>query len=189
MTPTWYKPIRTDMKANQSFNAGLSATLSIPFNRKLVKQCHQAAAARESDRPSGMPWSCNGHWQTGRRASHRHLPSFSRCFPLALLQMCSGQTQRMMSRPPLVRPGSCHPCAHSSSPPSPEFHVLVPLHIWLPSPGCTLLSVVLPVQTRAQYHASTGWRRSSWQSVPVPYLAHWRAGAVAWQSQCPAGKR
>ena len=46
MTPTWYKPIRTDMKANQSFNAGLSATLSIPLNRKLVKQCHQAAAAQ-----------------------------------------------------------------------------------------------------------------------------------------------
>ena len=44
MTPTWYKPIRTDMSANQSFNAGLSATLSIPLNRKLVKQCHEAAA-------------------------------------------------------------------------------------------------------------------------------------------------
>ena len=46
MTPTWYKPIRTDMKANQSFNAGLSATLSIPLNRKLQKQCHQAANAQ-----------------------------------------------------------------------------------------------------------------------------------------------
>ena len=28
MTPTWFKPVRTDMKANQSFNLGLSATLS-----------------------------------------------------------------------------------------------------------------------------------------------------------------
>ena len=46
MTPTWYKPIRTDMSANQSFNAGLSATLSIPLNRKLVKQCHEAAQAQ-----------------------------------------------------------------------------------------------------------------------------------------------
>ena len=46
MTPTWYKPIRTDMKANQSFNAGLSATLSIPLNRKFQKQCHQAAQAQ-----------------------------------------------------------------------------------------------------------------------------------------------
>ena len=46
MTPTWYKPIRTDMSANQSFNAGVSATLSIPLNRKLVKQCHQAAQAQ-----------------------------------------------------------------------------------------------------------------------------------------------
>ena len=43
MTPTWFKPVRTDMKANQSFNAGLSATLSIPLNRKLQKQCIQAA--------------------------------------------------------------------------------------------------------------------------------------------------
>ena len=46
MTPTWYKPVRTDMSANQSLNLGLSATLSIPLNRKLVKQCHQAAAAQ-----------------------------------------------------------------------------------------------------------------------------------------------
>jgi hypothetical protein len=46
MTPTWYKPVRTDMSANQSFNAGLSATLSIPLNRKLVRQCHQAAQAQ-----------------------------------------------------------------------------------------------------------------------------------------------
>ena len=36
------------MSANQSFNAGLSATLSIPLNRKLVKQCHEAAAAQIS---------------------------------------------------------------------------------------------------------------------------------------------
>ena len=46
MTPTWEKPIRTDMKANQSFNAGISATLSIPLNRKLVRQCHEAAQAQ-----------------------------------------------------------------------------------------------------------------------------------------------
>tara|TARA_B100000963_G_scaffold4085_1_gene3151 strand:- start:11344 stop:12234 length:891 start_codon:yes stop_codon:yes gene_type:complete len=46
MTPTWYKPIRTDMRANQSFNAGLSATLSIPLNRKFQKQCHEAAATQ-----------------------------------------------------------------------------------------------------------------------------------------------
>jgi hypothetical protein len=44
MTPSWYKPVRTDMRANQSFNMGLSATLSIPLNRKLVRQCHEAAA-------------------------------------------------------------------------------------------------------------------------------------------------
>ena len=43
MNPTWFKPVRTDMKANQSFNVGLSATLSLPLNRKLQKQCIQAA--------------------------------------------------------------------------------------------------------------------------------------------------
>ena len=46
MDPTWYKPIRTDMKANQSFNVGVSATLSIPLNKKLQEQCHQAAEAQ-----------------------------------------------------------------------------------------------------------------------------------------------
>ena len=43
LEPIWFKPIRTDMKANQSFNAGLSATLSLPLNRKLIRQCHEAA--------------------------------------------------------------------------------------------------------------------------------------------------
>ena len=44
MTPSWFKPVRTDMRANQSLNVGLSATLSIPLNRKFQKQCHEAAA-------------------------------------------------------------------------------------------------------------------------------------------------
>ena len=44
MTPSWYKPVRTDMRANQSFNLGLSGTLSIPLNRKYQRQCHEAAA-------------------------------------------------------------------------------------------------------------------------------------------------
>ena len=42
----WMKPVRTDMRANQNFNLGLSATLSIPLNRKLQKQCIQAAQAQ-----------------------------------------------------------------------------------------------------------------------------------------------
>ena len=42
----WQKPVRTDMKANQNFNLGLSATLSIPLNRKFQRQCHQAAQAQ-----------------------------------------------------------------------------------------------------------------------------------------------
>ena len=33
-----HKPVRTDM-TNQSLNIGLSATLSIPMNKKLQKQC------------------------------------------------------------------------------------------------------------------------------------------------------
>ena len=43
---TWHKPIRTDMKASQSLNIGLSATLSIPLNKRLQQQCHQAADAQ-----------------------------------------------------------------------------------------------------------------------------------------------
>ena len=43
MEPTWFKPVRTDMRANQSFNVGLSGTLSIPLNRKFQRQCHTAA--------------------------------------------------------------------------------------------------------------------------------------------------
>ena len=46
MTPTWYKPIRTDMRANQSFNIGLSATLSIPLNRGMQRRCKEAAEAQ-----------------------------------------------------------------------------------------------------------------------------------------------
>ena len=46
MEPTWYKPIRTDMRANQSFNLGLSATLSIPLNRGMQKRCKEAAEAQ-----------------------------------------------------------------------------------------------------------------------------------------------
>jgi len=46
MTPSWYKPVRTDMKANQSFNLGLSATLSIPLNRGMQRRCKEAAEAQ-----------------------------------------------------------------------------------------------------------------------------------------------
>ena len=48
MDPTWYKPVRTDMRANQSFNVGLSATLSMPLDRKLTKLCKQAASTQIS---------------------------------------------------------------------------------------------------------------------------------------------
>ena len=46
MDPTWHKPVRTDMRANQSFNLGLSATLSIPLNRAMQRKCSQAASAQ-----------------------------------------------------------------------------------------------------------------------------------------------
>ena len=46
MTPSWFKPVRTDMKANQSFNVGLSATLSIPLNRGMQRRCREAAEAQ-----------------------------------------------------------------------------------------------------------------------------------------------
>lgn len=42
----WEKPVRTNMVANQSFNLGLSATLSIPLNRGLQKKCSEAAQAQ-----------------------------------------------------------------------------------------------------------------------------------------------
>jgi len=46
LAPTWYKPVRTDMRANQSFNLGLSATLSIPLNRGMQRKCKEAATAQ-----------------------------------------------------------------------------------------------------------------------------------------------
>ena len=46
MAPTWYKPVRTDMKASQSFNLGLSATLSIPLNRGMQRRCREVSWAR-----------------------------------------------------------------------------------------------------------------------------------------------
>jgi len=38
-------PIRTGQKNNNNLSAGLSATLSIPLDTKLQKQCKEAAAA------------------------------------------------------------------------------------------------------------------------------------------------
>jgi len=46
MTPSWFKPVRTDMRANQSFNVGLSATLSIPLNRGMQRKCAEAATSQ-----------------------------------------------------------------------------------------------------------------------------------------------
>ena len=42
----WDKPVRTDMVANNNFNIGLSATLSIPLDKKLQKLCKQAATTQ-----------------------------------------------------------------------------------------------------------------------------------------------
>ena len=39
----WEKPVRTDMSANNNFNIGLSATFSLPLDKKLQKLCKQAA--------------------------------------------------------------------------------------------------------------------------------------------------
>ena len=39
----WEKPVRTDMTANNNFNIGLSATLSLPLDKKLQKLCKEAA--------------------------------------------------------------------------------------------------------------------------------------------------
>ena len=42
----WEKPVRTDMRANQNFNVGLSATLSLPLNRSMQRLCQQAATTQ-----------------------------------------------------------------------------------------------------------------------------------------------
>ena len=42
----WEKPVRTDMSANNNFNLGLSATLSLPLDRKLQRLCKQAATTQ-----------------------------------------------------------------------------------------------------------------------------------------------
>ena len=42
----WEKPVRTDMSANNNFNLGLSATLSIPLDKKLQNLCKQAATTQ-----------------------------------------------------------------------------------------------------------------------------------------------
>ena len=39
----WEKPVRNDMKANNNFNIGLSATFSLPLDKKLQKLCKEAA--------------------------------------------------------------------------------------------------------------------------------------------------
>ena len=39
----WEKPMRTDMTANNNFNLGLSATLSLPLDKKLQRLCKLAA--------------------------------------------------------------------------------------------------------------------------------------------------
>ena len=39
----WEKPVRTDMSANNNFNLGLSATFSLPLDKKLQKLCKEAA--------------------------------------------------------------------------------------------------------------------------------------------------
>ena len=42
----WEKPVRTDMSANNNFNIGLSATFSLPLDRKLQRLCKQAATTQ-----------------------------------------------------------------------------------------------------------------------------------------------
>ena len=42
----WEKPVRTDMVANNNFNLGLSATLSLPLDKKLQKLCKEAASVQ-----------------------------------------------------------------------------------------------------------------------------------------------
>jgi len=43
---TWEKPVRTNNYANNNFNLGLSATLSLPLDRKLQNLCKEAASTQ-----------------------------------------------------------------------------------------------------------------------------------------------
>jgi len=43
---TWEKPVRTNNYANNNFNLGLSATLSIPLDKKLQNLCKEAATTQ-----------------------------------------------------------------------------------------------------------------------------------------------
>ena len=42
----WEKPVRTDMTANNNFNLGISATFSLPLDRKLQNLCKEAATTQ-----------------------------------------------------------------------------------------------------------------------------------------------
>ena len=42
----WEKPVRTEMSANNNFNLGLSATFSLPLDRKLQNLCKEAATTQ-----------------------------------------------------------------------------------------------------------------------------------------------
>ena len=42
----WQKPVRTEMKANNNFNLGLSATFSLPLDKKLQRLCKEAATTQ-----------------------------------------------------------------------------------------------------------------------------------------------
>ena len=42
----WDKPMRTDMTANNNFNIGLSATFSLPLDKKLQRLCKEAATTQ-----------------------------------------------------------------------------------------------------------------------------------------------
>ncbi len=44
----WEKPVRTDMTANNNFNLGLSATFSLPLDKKLQNLCKEAATTQIS---------------------------------------------------------------------------------------------------------------------------------------------
>ena len=42
----WEKPVRTDMTANNNFNICLSATFSLPLDKKLQRLCKEAATTQ-----------------------------------------------------------------------------------------------------------------------------------------------
>ena len=161
----WEKPVRTDMSANNNFNIGLSATLSLPLDKKLQRLCKQAATTQIE--------------QQAQITANKRLD-----FEIARLKNCGELMQKGIMfhpRSPYAAicadvvvstpPGTIIP--HSHDFPRPTFKEntveqpangtaedLQPMSIGIPSSSDTRSSSALPESDgKETSQASTGWFR------------------------------